>query len=160
MNNLSDDPRNGTACLSRAGLAIGDGAKTGPAIVAPNGAGIDYCIKGLAYHKADAATVLPLTAAAAQDVSTKCLYLIQINAAGTVSSVKGREVLTADLTAGNDVLEWPMPSDDTQCPIGAVKIETAAATTFTAGTTALDAAGITETYYNICLGVPIEGLTS
>ena len=158
-NNLSDDPRNGTMCLSKAGLAIGDGAKTGPAIVAPNGAGIDFCINGLAYHKADAATVLPLTAVTTpQAVDTTCLYLIQVDSDLAVTSVKGEEVLNTDLVAGANVLQWPLPAAN-KCPIGAVKIKTVAVT-FTPGTTALDADGITETYYDICMGVPTVGLTS
>jgi len=76
MNNLNDDPRGGTMCLSKAGLVIGDGAKTGPAIAAPNGAGIDFVIDGIAYHKADAATVLPLSADTVQAADTTCIYLM------------------------------------------------------------------------------------
>lgn len=156
--NFNDDFRGGTMCLSSAGLAIGDGAKTGPAIVSPNGAGIDYIIDGIFYHKADAATVLPLTAATAQAALTTCLYLMQVDSSGTVTSVKGTEVLTANLTNGVDVLRWPVPAAG-KCPFGAVKVVTAAATTFTPGTTALDAAGITETYYNLST-VPVNPLTA
>ena len=35
------------------------------------------------------------------------------------------------------------------CPIGAIKVKTAAATTFTPGTTALDAAGLTVTFTDL-----------
>ena len=96
--NLNDNNRGGTFCLSNAGLAIGSTASQ-IAIAAPNGAGVDYCIKGRSYHKADAATAA-ITAADTQAVLTTCLYVICLNAAGTVSSVKGREVLNADLAAG------------------------------------------------------------
>jgi len=156
--NLNDNPRGGTMCVTKAGLAIGDGAKTGPAIVSPVGAGIDFMIDGRFYHKADAATVLPLTAATAQAVSTSCLYLMQIDTAGNVTSVKGTEVLTAEITNGTEVLEWPEPADG-KCPFGAVRIDCDSTHTFTPGTTALDAAGITETYYDLAT-VPVNPLTA
>ncbi|KKU54795.1 MAG: hypothetical protein UX75_C0019G0002 [Candidatus Moranbacteria bacterium GW2011_GWE2_47_10] len=158
MNNLNDDPRGGTMCLSKAGLVIGDGAKTGPAIAAPNGAGIDFVIDGIAYHKADAATVLPLSADTVQAADTTCIYLMQVDSGGNVTSVKGVEVLNTRLVAGIGRLEWPTP-DANKCPFGAVKVKTVAVT-FTPGTTALDAAGVTETYYDIAMGVPLVGLTS
>lgn len=159
MNDTQAIPRGMTACLSRAGLAIGDGAKTGFGQAAPNGAGIDFVIDGLAYHKADSATNVPLTAAAQQAALTKCIYLVQINAAGTFSTKKGTEELTADLTAGKRVLHWPEP-DDGCCPVGAIKIACANAATFTAGTTALDATDVTATYYNFAGGMPQAPLTS
>lgn len=158
MVNLNDSPRGGTFCMTKAGLAIGDGAKTGVAFAAPVGAGVDFCIDGILYNHADAATNLPLTAAAVQPVLTKCLYLICVNSAGTVTSVKGEAVLTADLTAGTKVLQWPVPTVDT-CPVGAVKMTLASTATFTAGTTALDAANCTATYYDLH-NVPSEPLTS
>jgi hypothetical protein len=159
MNNLGDDARNGTFCVSKAGLAIGDGAATGISIAAPNGAGVDFCINGLGYHLADSATNKPLTAAAVQAVSTTCLYLIQVDADGNVTSVKGTAVLTDDLTNGNKVLHWPTPAAN-KCAIGAVKVSTSDSVTFTAATTALSAGGITDVYYDIIGGVPLAGLTS
>ena len=151
--------RGATECFSKAGLTIGDGAKTGPAIAAPNGAGIDFAIDGNAYHKADAATVLPLTVAPVQPVLTKCLYLIQVDAAGVVTSVQGVPVLTADLVGGTKVLHWPLPAAG-KCPIGAVKVETQSSATFTPGTTALDAANIVETYYDFLGGMPTVPLAA
>lgn len=146
-----------TACFSRAGLAEGTNAAT-IQIAAPNGAGIDYAIDGIAYHKADTDNIA-VTAHAVQAVSTKCLYLVQINAAGTVSTKKGTEVLTADLTAGVAVLQWPELDDD-NCAIGGYKVETNGSTTFTNGTTDLGAAGITDVYYNFAGGLPLGPLTS
>lgn len=151
------ESRGATASFSRAGLAEGTNAAT-ILIAAPNGAGIDYAIDGLGYHKADVDNIA-VTAHAQQAVSTKCLYLVQVDSAGTVSTVKGDEVLTADLTAGTKVLHWPRPDND-RCPIGAYKVETDAATTFTNGTTDLGAAGITDTYYNFIGGMPHKPLTS
>lgn len=158
MFNLNEGHKGGNFCMSKAGLAIGDGSKLGVAIASTVGTGIDYCIDGIMYNKADAATDLPLSAAAIQPVLTKCLYLICIDSAGAVTSVKGDAVLTADLTAGTEVLQWPaLPAN--KCAIGAVKITLASAATFTAGTTALDATNVTATYYNL-FTVPTAPLTS
>ena len=151
--NTLEIPRGVTMALTKAGLAIGDGAKTGPAIVSPVGAGVDFVINSIAYHKADAATVLPLTAATVKPVLTQCLYLICVNAALTVTSVQGTPVLTADITAGNATLDIPEPLAGT-CPIGIVKMTLASTATFTPGTTALDAANCTATYYDIAGSLP------
>lgn len=151
-------PRGVTAALSRAGLAIGDGAKTGISIAAPNGAGVDFVIDGICYHKADTATNQPLTAGTVVPASSKCLFVIQLDSSGNVTSKQGDAVLTADLVAGKTALQFPEPEDN-KCPIGAVKIETGAVT-FTPGTTALDAASITATYINIAAGMPQAPLTS
>ena len=157
--NTLEIPRGATMCLTKAGLAIGDGAKTGPAIVSPVGAGIDFVINGIAYHKADAATVLPLSAATVQPVLTTCLYLICVNASLAVTSVQGTPVLSADLAAGNATLDIPEPTAGT-CPIGAVKVACTVAATFTPGTTALDASDIVETYYDFAGGLPSRPFTS
>jgi hypothetical protein len=159
MNDTLEIPRGATACLTKAGLALGDGAKTGVALVSPVGAGIDFVINGQAYHKADAATNLPLSAATVQPVLTTCMYLICVDSSLAVTSVQGTPVLTADLTAGKAVLDIPEPTANT-CPIGAVKVACANAATFTPGTTALDATDITETYYDYALGLPSRPRTS
>ena len=154
--NLSEEVKGGTFCLSQAGLAVGSTA-SGVAIAASNGAGVDYCIDGVLYHLADAATVA-ITAAAVQAISTSCLYLVCLDASGTLSTVKGTAVLTASITAETEQLKWPDPTAST-CPIGAVRVDTDDSTTFTAGTTEFSAAGITDTYYNL-FTLPVKGLTS
>ncbi|MCB1282362.1 MAG: hypothetical protein KDB18_12650 [Salinibacterium sp.] len=154
--------RSGTLCLSKAGLAEGTNAAT-IKTAAPNGAGIDYAIEGILYHKADGDNVA--MTATEQDGSTitvqpdlyTCLYLVQINAAGTISAVKGPQVLSADLAAGNAVLKWPTPLDG-NCAIGAVKIVTDGGT-FTYGTTDLSGTGVTDTWYDL-FGIPARPLTS
>jgi hypothetical protein len=146
-----------TGSMTKAGIVIGDGAKTGVALAAPNGAGTDYGIDGFAYHKADAATNIPLTAVTtAQAADTTCAYLIQINAAGTVSSVKGDEVLNTlvgTATAwGQQAVQIPGHAED-QCPLGAI-IVTTTGVTFTPGTTALDAANVETDYVDFIGGLP------
>lgn len=158
MNNLNNNSKGGTYCMSKAGLAIGDGAKTGIALASVVGTGTDFCIDGILYNKSDSATNVALTAAAVQPVLTKCIYLVCINSSGTISTVKGVAQLTADLTAGTKVLQWPDLSTDL-CAIGAVKIQCASTATFTAGTTALDATNVTATYYDL-FSIPATPLTS
>lgn len=158
MNTTENTQRSGTRCLSKAGLAIGDGAKTGVALAAPNGAGIDFAIDGVLYHKADAATNLPFSAGVVQPVLTKCLYLVVIDAAGAVTTVQGDPVLTSDLAEGRGGLFFPdVPAG--KCPIGAVKITLASTATFTPGTTALDASNVTATYIDL-MQVPARPLAS
>ena len=140
-----------TACFSKAGLAEGTNAAT-IQILAPIGAGIDFAIDGVAYNKADTDNIA-VTAHAQQAVSTSCLYLVQINSSGTVSTKKGNEELTADLGVSKN-LQWPMP-DENLCPIGGYKIALNASTTFTNGTTDHGAAGVTDTYYDFLGGMPL-----
>lgn len=132
-----------TCCMSKAGLAEGTNSAT-IKIAAPNGAGIDYAIQGVLYHKADTDNIA-MTALTAQAANTTCMYAVQIDTSGTVSLKKGDEVLTADLGV-NGSAQIPMP-DTGQCMIGAIKVATGAVT-FTSGTTDLSAASITATYYD------------
>lgn len=151
--NLNEDVRGGTFCLSKAGLGVGSTA-SGVKIAAPAGSGVNYSINGLCYYKASAATIA-ITAADTQEADTTCLYLVCLDASGTLSTVKGVEVDTNEFIAGNEPLQWPHPVAGT-CPIGAVKVATTAE--FTAGTTLLSAAAVTDTYYDL-FAVPVAPLT-
>lgn len=140
-----------TSCFAKAGLAEGTNANT-IKIAAPNGAGIDFAIDGIAYHKADTDNIA-VTAHTQQAALTSVLYLVQIDSSGTVSTKKGNEEVTADLGV-NKALQWPLP-DDNKCPVGGYKIATATATTYTNGSTDHSAAGITATYYDFAGGMPL-----
>lgn len=153
--NLNEDPRGGTMCFGKAGLAEGTNAAT-IKTAAPNGAGTDYAIDGILYEKADTDNIA-MDALALQAADTTCLYLVSADSAGTITMKKGTEQLNTDLAAGNKVLQWPTPSSG-KCPIGAVKVKTVAVT-YTNGTTDLSAAGITATYYDLC-AVPTVPLSS
>lgn len=157
MRNQTALNRGATECYSKAGLAEGTNANT-IKTNAPNGAGTDYAINGFAYHKADTDNIA-VTAHAQQAALTKCIYLVQINSAGTVSTKKGTEELTADLTAGKRVLHWPEPDADC-CAIGAYKVALANAATYTNGSTDHSATDVTVTYYDFAGGLPVEPLTS
>ena len=150
-----------TGCLSKAGLGIA-GTADRMKITAPNGAGIDYAIDGICYHKADGDnldTGVPVNTdiSAVQVADSYCLYLAQLDLDGTLSVVKGRDVLTADVNLGQAV-QWPLPTAD-RCPIGGVKVVTVAVT-FTLGTTDFSAAGVTETWYDMAMGMPSAPQTS
>lgn len=155
MINLNELARGGTICLSKAGLAIG-GTASKAKILAPNGAGVDYAIKGLLYHKKDTDDVILFTGLAQADLTT-CLYLVCLDKDGTVSVVQGTAVLSADLCAGNAVLHWPEPAA-LNCPIGAIKLAMSGGA-FTGAATNLSHASVTDTYYDFCL-VPEAPLTS
>lgn len=157
MFNLNaEQVRGGTLCLSKAGVAIGSTA-TKVKFAAPNGAGIDYAIKGYCYHKADTDDFWTLSGSVLA-VSSSVIYLLCINSAGTMSIVEGDAVLTANITSGYTTLKWPQPGESV-CPVGAVRVDTNASVTFTPGTTNLSAAGITDTYYDF-FALPEVDLTS
>jgi hypothetical protein len=157
MLNANDDQvRGGTLCLSKAGLAIG-GTATKVKTAAPNGAGIDYCIEGILYHKTDADDVFTLSGDALA-ASKMCLFLLGLNSSGTMTVVQGDTYSTSDIENGLKTIQWPKMTEG-YCPIGAVLVETAAGYTFTPGTTNLSATGITDTYIDI-FALPTVGLGS
>lgn len=150
-----------TGCLSKAGLGIA-GTADRVKVTAPNGAGVDFAINGICYHLADADNIdtgVPVNTdiSAVQAADTNCLYLIQLDSSGTLSVVKGEDVLTTDLTNGK-ALQWPKPTAN-RCPIGGVKVATVAVT-FTLATTTFDASGVTETWYDFACGMPSSPQTS
>lgn len=158
--NLSELVRGGTLCLGKAGFGEATTLAGGVKNVAADGtAFINIVINGIMYVYADTDDVA-ITAAAQQATLTTCLYLITLTAAASpvLATVKGTEVLTADITSGKKPLTWPAPAVDT-CPVGAIKVVCATPYTFTAGTTDLGATGITDTYYDL-FAVPDTPITS
>jgi hypothetical protein len=122
----------GTRCMDSAGLAEGTNANT-----LKTARAISYMIDGQLYYKG-ATDNIAMTACAAQADGTTCLYLVTINASGTVKVTKGTDDVTTALPA--------CPEDE--CPIGAFKIVTDGAT-FTSGTDDLGGASFTDTYADI-----------
>lgn len=149
--NLNENARGGNMCFTKVGLAEGTNANT-----LKIAAAAAYTIDGVHYAKAITDNIA-MTACDLQAVSTTCLYLCSLDSSGTLTVTKGREVLTAELTADVESLEWPeCPADE--CPIGAFKIATSSSVTFTSGTTDLSATGVTDTYYDLAT-VPTNNLT-
>jgi len=127
----------GGLSLSNGNLAEGTTANT-----IQIAAVIDFMIGELLYSKAITDSIA-MTACAVQAAGTTCMYLITLNAAGTVVITKGTEQITGSL--GN--LLWPTQPSNTAV-IGAIKVATAT-NPFTSGSTDLSAAGVTVTYYNL-----------
>jgi len=157
LNMSSEMPRGGTLCHSHPELTIG-GAATKIKTAAPNGLGVDYSINGYMYNVLDTVGDRTVTAAAIQAELTACIYLATLNAAGTLATVKGTAVLSADITAGKKSLAWPQPAADT-CPIGAIKVVIGEGNTFTAGTDDWDDAGSSFTWFDF-MAIPPDPVTA
>ena len=138
---------NKTVCFSTAGLAEGTASGTFQIATA-----ITYSIDGTRYTKG-ATDDIAFTAAAVQATDTNCIYLICLDTAGTATTVKGTAVAAAAKAA------IPAPTAGT-CPIGFVHIATASAATFTAGTTDLAAANVTDTFVDFVGCNPATAVTA
>lgn len=118
----------------------------GPADVAVSGATItiatafDYTINGVFYNKAITYTVA-LTADSVQSISTYASYLLSIDSSGTVYCERGPAVST-------DVAVLPSITAN-RAPFAYFRMITGPSFTFTSGTTSLEAADMSETFYNI-----------
>lgn len=86
-----------------------------------------------------------------QPISTTVYYVLLLDAAGTVTTLQGQ--YTGQTFTGSSVplgaSNMPDPEDAAYSAFGMIKIVTNGATTFTPGTTALDAAGLTVTFYDL-----------
>ena len=116
---------------------------------------VTYSIRGVMYNKAavaeiDVSALDGLSSTALADGYTQ-IFGLALNAAGTITVVPGDQVLTADITAGTQVAHWPAAIDDATVLFGAVKVVNATGSAFTFGTTGLDTAGITDTYYDLAV---------
>lgn len=158
-----------TRCMSYPALAIN---AAGAATVKTTNA-IDYSIDGVTRRKtALAAQSLAVThnqlgvasGGYVQPASTTVYYTLAVNAAGAVAVVQGTYFGQTFDTAPTASLgqnsfggarvtgDGAVPSVPAgYCPFGLVKIVTNASTTFTAGTTALDAAGVTASYFDLAV---------
>ena len=153
MINLNELARGGTVCLSCAGLMLdADGEADAETLQ-----DVHYAINGLTYLLSSGNGDVKLDD---NTVTTLCtvLFLVCVDATGTITVVKGTEVLNTAITNGTSVLKWPAPTANT-CPIGALKVKNATSSVFTGGTTHQDATDITTTYYNF-FTVPVAPLTS
>ncbi len=174
LSNINNGPIQagmGGRVLNRAVLAMDD---TANATVKTTNA-IEYSVNGVIYNKAalndQAITVThnwqrqAVAAGYVQPAGTTAYYTLGLNAAGTVCVVQGSyagQKLSQDPTVGIGQsvagATWvgdgsiPDVPDGYTC-FGILKVVTAGAATFTAGTTALNAANVTATAYDI--GGPI-----
>ena len=115
-----------------------------------------YSVKGIIYSLAPIAEIdvsglggLPTTALA--DGYTQIFGFEASTDASVVTVVFGDQVLTSAITAGTAEVSWPRASTTDHTIFGAVKVVNASGSDWTLGTTDLDAASITDTYYNVSL---------
>jgi hypothetical protein len=125
----------GFACLTKVTLAI----NAASAATFKTTGTTSYTCDGIWFTKAALAAQAFTAGHAVQAIGTTRYYLVTLDSAGTVRTIQG--------TSGGGMPDAPA----NQTPIGAIKIVTNASTTFTPGTTALDAAGVTATYIDLCV---------
>lgn len=142
----------GNGCFGNAGFAT---ATTTTKIKTTNA--IDFA-KDSRFYSKGATDNITMNACAVQSALTTCLYLISLSTAGAVTVTKGKEVATDALANGDVSLNFP-DNPDGLVVIGAMRVATAAATTFTCGTTALDASGVTASFLNL-VDIPADNLTA
>jgi len=140
QSNLAYADRGGNYMTGHAGLAIHGTNKDNALTANATQLVFDGVTEALA---ADTEVTTP--AAVQQAVLTTCMYIMCVVAGGAVTWVKGTEQLTADLTAGRKMLEWPIPTAESVV-VGSVKVVLASTATFTLGTTAFDATNVTSTF--------------
>jgi hypothetical protein len=118
-------------------LAAGTGAGTIKTVAA-----CDFTINGVFFTKAITDNI-SAAGGATQAAGTTGIYLVTINAAGTVTVRQGSVV---PVNSGQNLL-WPtVPNTD--CVIGSIKVVNLT-NPFIPGTTAFGAAGVTATFTNL-----------
>jgi hypothetical protein len=135
----------GTRCMTSAKLAIGS-TKSNVA----SGA-FDYCVDGIAYSKGAVAAGTAFTDLTVQPVSSTWDYLVLIDKAGTITILRDTIPVVPTGQKPSERRLPPVPED--KVLMGVVTITTNGSTTFTPGTTLLDAAGVTAVYTNTALPV-------
>lgn len=98
-------------------------------------------------------------AAYVQPINTTVVYLVALDATGTVAIVQGSyagQTLSYPADLSKNLLGSGGPPEEPTgyTTIGSVKVVTNGVTTFTPGTTALDAAGLTVTFSDISIVPP------
>lgn len=102
-------------------------------------AAVNYTIGGLMYSKAAADNLVFSSGHTALAAGQSCLFGLQLDASGNVTTVQG------PIVAAGDPCPVPTPSANVAV-FGLIKVSATAA--FTPNTTEFDASGITTTFYN------------
>jgi hypothetical protein len=143
MFNNQNESLTGNACYNNAGLIKG----TTTTISTVNAGGLNLEINGLMYGPIAAAANFAPTACAVQAANSSAIYLVLMGTTGTVTVIKGGEAIIGSGSA----LNWPVVPANVAV-IGGFKVVNAnASSTFTMGTTALDATSVTYVAYNYCV---------
>jgi len=99
-------------------------------------------ISGLTFYNGDGDV---LTAAPVVQTAYEAKFVLARNSADTIICCCGFEIATAD----TEEPDWPVVPDG-YTPFGGIKVVNATGSDFTIGTTGLDTANITDTYYDLC----------
>ena len=132
-------------CLANAGLAAVGGSTA--TIKTTNT--IPGIIGGVFITPVAANASIALTACAAQAAATVCKYLISMDSSGNFSCTKGTEVPSQSIVGGTHGAAYLPSLPSATMPIGYFNVVTDSITTFTAGTTNLNVAGLIITFVNI-----------
>lgn len=136
----------GNQVLGSAGLAINAG--TAATWKMTNAAPLVYTINGATYTKAAlTAQAIPASAALTASGNQAVAVMLCLDAGGTLSTYVSAVSTGASVAAAVSGVIYPQVPENVAV-IGVIIIGSAA-TAFTPGTTALDAAGITTTYINV-----------
>ena len=142
-----------TGCLCKAGLLPATGSKLGVGFAnADTGtAGITYVVEGVPYYLANDAET-SFSALGTIPAGYIAVILVEIVAgAAAPSFVLGDMLPISSETVQSLPLQIPAHTDGA-CPIGYCTIATAT-NPFICGTTAVDATGVTDTYYDMACGI-------
>jgi hypothetical protein len=126
--------------VNSAGLAIKSGGGSPDFLTANT---VYYMIAGKLYSVAAAADTA-MTAAAQQGNTLVSAHLVVVDAAGTISTIAGTPAAAGPVVPA-------CPAD--QAALGIIQVTTDGSHTFTAGTTHLDATGVTVAYVNFVGGL-------
>ena len=138
--------RGGCRVFTKAGLTYGGDASN---ITLNTANVINYTIDGVYYAKAVVNNQAFTSGHTALAAGQECHFAVWVDSAGTVTTTQGKIVATADLAGTGGSAELVVPFPDvvaSKALIGLVKVLTAGAATFTAGTTALNATNVTATF--------------
>ena len=116
------------------------------------GAAVDFCIKGIMYTLGiDAEIDISADVATTNTVATgyEKIFVFCVDAAGAYTVIEGDARLTADIDSGAKVEHWPENMGSDVAAFAAVKVKNATGSLFTLGITLLDAANVTDTYYDL-----------
>jgi hypothetical protein len=95
---------------------------------------------------------------AVQAAGTTLYYTVGLDSAGAVTTYQGTAPSNPQIAEAlaNNLAASTVPSNIADVPtgitaVGLIKVVTSSAATFTPGTTALDAAGVTSTFYDVAV---------
>lgn len=130
--------------LTTAGLAEGTNANTFKTV---NAGGTSYTINGVMYSLASTDNIAFSSGHAMVPLLSECVFGVDVDAAGNVTTVQGPILLSAKLAAGEAALQFPGPTPN-KARLGYIRVKCASTATFTPNVTDLGAANVTDTYYN------------